>query len=124
MGFCKDTALVASAARTASASSTAVDTYANPVGGYREGVAGLAAFYLTYTAKTGTAPTLDVKIQDSEDNSTFTDVVSFTQVSNTATGSERKAVTGPLRRYIRANWTIGGSNTPGQTFKVDMVHAN
>lgn len=47
---------------------------------------------------------LTVKIQDSADNTTFADLITFTA----ATGRtfERKFVTGTVRRYVRASWTI------------------
>lgn len=58
----------------------------------------------------GTAPTLDVKFQESDDNSTFTDIsgAAFTQL--TAAGAERILVRNRTKRYVRAVATIGGTS--------------
>jgi len=70
-------------------------------------------------AVTGTTPTLDGKIQDSADNSTFADVtgLTFTQVTTSSNiqsiGVDPRAV----RRYIRYVGTLGGT-TPNFTFAV------
>lgn len=59
----------------------------------------------------GTTPTLDGKIQESDDNSTFTDVtgLAFTQV--TATGNQQSIAvdTRAVKRYIRYVGTIAGT---------------
>ena len=61
-----------------------------------------------------TAGTLDVKIQDSSDNSTFADVSggSFTQIT-TANGGTRglSLNTQAMSRYIRAVGTLDGGGT-------------
>jgi hypothetical protein len=53
-----------------------------------------------------TANTLDaavtIKVQDSADDSTFADLVSFTSVSSGTKTVEQKAVTGTVDRYLRA----------------------
>lgn len=49
--------------------------------------------------------TLDVKVQDSPDGSTWTDLVTFAQLS--ASGFEKAEVSGSVDRYLRAIWTIG-----------------
>jgi hypothetical protein len=60
----------------------------------------------------GTAPTVAVKIQDSPDNSTWTDLVTFTTFGPTAVGTaERKVVNDNPARYIRASWTVTGAPT-------------
>jgi hypothetical protein len=76
---------------------------------------GLAG-YLHVTDVDGTLPTLDVKIQHSVDNSTWVDLATFTQVT-TPNSYERVAVTGTVNRYLRVNFTIGGT-TPEFTFHV------
>jgi hypothetical protein len=74
---------------------------------------------LQVTAVSGTAsPTLTVKIQDSADNATFADMVTFTAVVNT-TGSQRLALPTIVRRYVRTIWTITGTN-PSFTFHVNF----
>lgn len=71
---------------------------------------------------TGTTPTLDGKIQDSADNSTFADVsgATFTQV--TASGSFQTIAvnTQSVRKYIRYARTAGGT-TPNFTVGVIAV---
>jgi hypothetical protein len=66
----------------------------------------------------GTSPTLDVKIQESDDNSTYSDITgaAFTQL--TAAGGERILVRNRTKRYVRALGTIGGSSTPTFTYSV------
>lgn len=70
------------------------------------------------TAHAGTSPTLDVKIQTSPDNSTWTDIPSaaFSQYAN-ANGSKHLVCNG-LDRFVRAYVTIGGSAGQSFTFSV------
>jgi len=60
----------------------------------------------------GTNPTLDVKIQDSADGSSFTDVsgLTFTQVGSSASIQSLAVDTRAVRRYIRAVLTISGTS--------------
>jgi hypothetical protein len=71
---------------------------------------------LDCTARSGTTPTLDVSVETAEDSSGTRSrtVGSFTQV--TATGTQRKSF-GPLDRYYRVVWTIGGT-TPSFTISI------
>lgn len=62
-----------------------------------------AQFYLQVTAFTGTSVT--VKIQDSADNSAWLDLAGATFVAATAAGSQRIAMTGTVRRYLRVATT-------------------
>lgn len=50
-----------------------------------------------------TSGTLTAKVQDSADNSTFADIITFTAL--TAVGSQQASVTGTVRRYTRPAWT-------------------
>lgn len=70
------------------------------------------------TARSGTAPTLDAKVQHSADNVTFVDLVTFAQL--TAPGAERKEITGGVNRYLRAAWTISGTG-PSFTFTLSFA---
>lgn len=85
---------------------------------------GQAAVVLDSAAGTGTTPTLDVKIQDSDDNATFADVspaVAFAQVTSAGVSVQRIGInTDSLRRFIRAVATIGGT-TPSFVFSVNLV---
>jgi hypothetical protein len=76
------------------------------------------SFILSVSAKTGTAPTLDVTIQTNV-NGVWVTVATFTQVtgSTTLTSTELKAVTINTSQ-IRANMTLGGSSTPGFTYSL------
>jgi hypothetical protein len=74
---------------------------------------GKAQAILGSAAGTGTSPTLDVKLQDSDDNSTFADITdaTFTQVTNAAVANQGIAVDlAAARRYVRAVATIGGTS--------------
>lgn len=97
--------------RTSTGNGTSVDNTAASTAG---GVGHLHVF-----SKSGTSPTLDVKIQHSSDNSTFADLITFTQATDVT--SERKTVTGTVNRYTRETRTIGGSSTP--TFNYAIAFA-
>lgn len=114
MGEVKVAGLFSPLARTSSGNGTAIDTHGSAYGNPRELVC-----YLDVGAASGTSPTLDVKLQDSDDNSSFSDVsgASFTQLTDT--GAEELRVTG-FRRYVRAAATIGGTS-PSFTFGVVAV---
>lgn len=60
----------------------------------------------------GTAPTVVFKIQDSPDNSTWTDLVTFASAAaaNVRT-AQRVVVNDPPARWLRAQWTITGTPT-------------
>lgn len=81
----------------------------------RDGYVGL----VSVAAITGTNPTLDIKIQHSADNANWVDLLTFTQlVSGSANTTAHKFPTTatdhliPLLSYVRATWTIGGTDTP------------
>ena len=96
--------LFGAAARTASANGTGVDAL---------DYEGKAQVILTSTAGTGTSPTLAMKLQDSDDNSSFSDVAgaTFTQVTNAAAAMEGIGVDlNATKRYLRAVATIGGTS--------------
>jgi hypothetical protein len=68
-----------------------------------------------------TANTLDaactIKIQDSADDATFADLITFSAVSSSTATSEQKAVTGTVAQYLRA--TASSAATSGSiTFHV------
>jgi hypothetical protein len=60
-------------------------------------------------AISGAGATLAMKVQDSEDNSTFADVTGAAFTNSTATGFKEIRVSGALRRYVRVNYTITGT---------------
>lgn len=86
------------AARTGTSTGTGVDGTAATSAG--------AAAYLHVTGRNGAASAV-VKIQDSADNSTFADIVTFATVAADH-ASERVEIAGAVRRYTRASWTVTG----------------
>lgn len=106
-------ALFPTAARTASADGSGVDI--------RDYV-GKLKIILDAAAGTGTTPTLDVKLQESADNTTFNDIAGavFTQVITAASLQSIGVSVDPAKRYIRAVATIAGG-TPSFSFSVNAV---
>ena len=96
-----------------------ITTTANGTGAYY-GPDRLVQFWeIVAGAVGGTSPTLDIKFQDSADNSSFTDMgVSFPQQTTTmgaATGSladfpHLALVTKPTRPYLRIVKTVSGTS--------------
>lgn len=105
-------ALQASVTKTATFSGTGLDL---KTGTPRRGMKAR----LIVTAASGTTPTLDVTIEHSDDNSTFTNLATFGQ--KTATGEDAISFE-TSKRYVRATATIGGT-TPSFTYKVDVMLA-
>ena len=88
---------------------------------------GLAMVILDAGAATaGTSPTLDVKLQESSDDSTYSDIsgATFTQVTDSAASHQTLRLDlKPLKRYIRVVATVGGTSTPTFAYGVTMVAA-
>ena len=102
--------LEALAARTATGNSASLDNSASSASG--------AGLYLQVTAASGSSPTLDIVVQHSADDSTFTTLATFTQA--TAIGAERKTASGTVNRYLRVAATVGGSS-PSFTYTVAVA---
>lgn len=103
------------AAVTATANGTAVDTF-----GYNS-----AAVALEVGAVTGTTPTLDVKLQESDTSGgTYTDIsgATFTQVtaSNSSQIIRVEGLGTSRKRFLRAVATIAGT-TPSFTFGCEIL---
>ena len=86
---------------------------------------GVALAVLNASAGTGTDPTLDVKLQHSDDDSTYADVTggAFTQVTDvagTAGVQVMKVNVSDLKRYVRVIGTIAGT-TPSFEFGVEFI---
>lgn len=106
------------------ATSTATGTGVDVSGYDRELYVSLSAD----SASAGTTPTLNVKLQESADDSTYTDITSatFTEVTGTAgTAIAPSDADGTITlnvsdkaKYIRAVATIGGTSTPTFEFCV------
>lgn len=102
--------LLASAARTTSGSGAAI-----AVPAIREALA-----TLNCTAASGTSPTLNVKIQASDDGgTTWYDIPNSAFTQLTAAGSSAIKID-TFGDTIRANYTIAGT-TPSFTFAVKIV---
>ena len=100
--------------KTASANGTGIDVSA---------YTGIGQVILSSAAGTGTTPTLDVKLQESSDNSTYTDIsgATFTQVTDAAAALEGITLDmDAAKQYVRGVGTIGGS-TPSFTFAVELI---
>lgn len=108
--------LAAAARRTSTLTGTGIDVLH-----YEE----VALVLLNASAGTGTNPTLDVKLQHSDDNSTFADVTgaTFTQVTSdpgTAGVQAMRINVSNLKRYVRVIGTIAGT-TPSFDFGVEFI---
>ena len=108
--------LAAAARRTSTLTGTGIDVLAYE---------GVALVVLNASAGTGTNPTLDVKLQHSDNDSTYADVTggTFTQVTDVAgsAGVQVKRINvSDLKRYVRVIGTIAGT-TPSFDFAVEFV---
>lgn len=98
-------------AQTATGNGTAVDNLVSTANGY--------SAYLHVTAVSGTTPSMTAKVQHSADNSSWSDLATFTAVT-AANGYQRITGTGTVNRYLRAQWTITGT-TPSFTFHLSAA---
>ena len=114
MGETKVASLLSPQARTADGSGTAIDTHGSAYGNPRELVC-----HVDVGEVSGTSPTLDVKLEDSDDDSSFADVSGGAFTQKTATGVQELRATG-FRRYVRAVAAVGGTS-PSFTFGVVAV---
>jgi len=105
-GWERAISLHALAAETGTGAYASVDNGAGTTAG--------GAGYIFVTAQSGTAGV--VKIQHSTDNSTWTDLITFSALSGTST--VRTAVTGTVNRYVRANLTTASTSI---TFQVSFA---
>ena len=105
---------VATAAVTSTATSAAIDL---------KEYDGDVSLILTSAAGTGSSPTLDVKVQDSDaSDGTYGDLsgAAFTQVTDSASVQVITFVKDEAKRYIKIVQTVGGS-TPSFTFSINAV---
>ena len=105
--------LAAKAARTSTGNGTSVDNGAATNNG--------AAGHLHVFSVSGTSPTLDVKAQHSVDDSTFVDLLVFSQ--KTAQGSERVVSAGLSQLQVETA-TVGGAATASANVIVTVTAAN
>ena len=86
---------------------------------------GEAIVILDSEAGSGTTPTLNVKLQDSADNSAWADITGkvFTEVTDAAASLQKITInTNDVRRYVRAVGTIAGT-TPAFVFGATLVYS-
>ena len=105
---------VATAAVTSTATSAAIDL---------KEYDGDVSLILTSAAGTGSSPTLDVKVQDSDSSScTYGDLsgAAFTQVTDSASMQVITFCKDEAKRYIKIVQTVGGS-TPSFTFNINAI---
>ena len=105
---------VATAAVTSTATSAAIDL---------KEYDGDVSLILTSAAGTGSSPTLDVKVQDSDASSgTYGDLTgaSFTQVTGSVSMQVITFCKDEAKRYIKLVQTIGGS-TPSFTYSINAI---
>lgn len=95
------TELASPIARTTTANLTGVDgVVSGPVDSFA---------ILNVGTTSGTTPTLDVKIQESSDNSTYTDVVNGAFAQVTAASAPQLIKFTKTKRYLRAVFTLTGT---------------
>lgn len=111
--------LLGADSRSASANGTGFDLQGS------NDAEGEAIVILDSEAGSGTDPTLDVKLQDSADNSSWSDISgkTFTQVTDGGAGFEKISInTNDVRRYVRAVATLGGTS-PVFVCAVSLVYS-
>lgn len=94
---------------TTSGNSTAVNIKKTPA----EGV----PVEIAVTAATGTSPTLDAVVWESDDNSSYNALTTFAQI--TGTGRWVRQVQSK-KQYLRITYTVGGTS-PSFTVKAGIV---
>jgi len=108
---------VATAAVTSTATSAAIDL---------KEYDGDVSLILTSAAGTGSSPTLDVKVQDSDaSDGTYGDLsgAAFPQVTDSASMQVITFSKDEAKRYIKIVQTVGGS-TPSFTFSINGLALN
>ena len=95
---------------TATANGTTVDNSASSSNG--------CVAQIHVTAVSGTSPTMTAIVQHSTNGSTWATLGTFTAI--TGTTSEVITTTGTVNRYVRAQYTVGGT-TPSFTCQVSLA---
>jgi hypothetical protein len=85
------------------------------------GQANWVVVYVNVSAATGTTHTLDVKIQSSNDGSTWTDVPGGAITQITGTANSAIAAAPPNDDYVQVVATVGGTGSPTVTFGVAVL---
>ena len=110
------TAAVASASVTATATSSAIDL---------KEFDGDVLLVLNCAAGTGSSPTLDIKVQDSDETGgTYADLsgATFTQVTDSASVQTLEVNKDECKRFIKIVQTVGGSS-PVFVYGISLIGA-
>lgn len=94
--------ILENATYTATVSGTARDNTLSTANG--------GAGFLIISSASGTSPTADIKITHSADNSTYADLVTFTQATSATSELVQVAKGTTVNRYLKVEATIGGTN--------------
>lgn len=89
-----------------------------------QGYEGEMAVILDCVNTAGTTPTMDIKLQHSDDNSSYSDVTggAFAQVTDAGASVQKLSLNSDeLKRYIRAVKDIGGTSSPAFLVSVKGV---
>ena len=87
------------------------------------GYVGDILFVADIGAGGGTAPTLQLQVQDSADNSSFSNITGNNQIANVTTSASLATLVVPqatLRQYVRIIATVGGSS-PSYLLSVSAI---
>ena len=95
---------------TLAARTTAGNTQAASLDNTAASSNGCAATLQMTSLTLGGYTNIIVKLQDSADNSSFADIITFTAIT-AAPAAERKTLTGSVRRYLAAAWAYTGSGS-------------
>ena len=100
----------------------AVTSTGNQTGVDLQNYIGTALVVLDAAAGTGTSPTNTIKLQGSDDNSTWADIsgAAFSQLTNAASQQKLNINVDAIPRYIRVVDTVGGT-TPSFTRSVNLI---
>lgn len=80
----------------------------------------MALFVVNVTASSGSSPTLDLRLQLSNDDSTWVDVDALNLTQITGTGQSILLVRTPAeRKYVRLEGTVAGT-TPSFTLSIEF----
>lgn len=66
--------------------------------------------FIIVSSASGTAPTLDAKITHSADNTTYADLVTFTQATGQTSEVKEVAEGTTVNRYLKVEYTVGGTS--------------
>lgn len=94
--------ILENATYTATVSGTARDNTLSTANG--------GAGFLIVSSASGTSPTADIKITHSADNSTYADLVTFTQATSATSELVQVAKGTTVNRYLKVEATIGGTS--------------